>query len=119
MKGLSKFVKCEGKLFHYWKHVLNLFICYMQNLQFNPGSLLNGKGPKYGIPYRIIQCFINTEQANFILNVWSFIHKNYLAKIAWVGISQLIINEITSTFFFFWLLAFEIFQISLTITENY
>lgn len=70
IQGLIKFVKCEGKLFHYLKHVLNLLICYVPNLQLNPDILLNEKGPKYGISYRIIKCLINTEQTNFILNVW-------------------------------------------------
>lgn len=53
------------------------------------------------------------EQANFILNGWSFIHKSYLAKIVWV-ILQLIINKIISTSE-----DFKVFQISLMSTESY
>lgn len=42
------------------------------------------------------------EEANFILNGWSFIHKSYLEKIVQVIILQLIINKITSTILGCW-----------------
>lgn len=55
------------------------------------------KRPQYGVPCRIIKCFITWNKKTSFLNGWSFPHKSYLAKVVWVIMLQLIINKITTT----------------------
>lgn len=53
------------------------------------------KRPQYGVPRRIIKCFITRKKKTSFLNRWSFPHKSYLAQGVRVIALQLLINKIT------------------------